>query len=195
MRGAERRRGRQLIRVLLLLGRRLWDVSCLQPRPLVGRSTVRAAGSRTTLASSVQHLRPVRVEHVQGEESDDEVALSGQHGNTTTEEGGVRALDATLGVAGVEQTSVQTVQRGQASVSGGEVVLDRPVRSPKGGSWPMPGPVAMTICLFYPAATTSCITIAAPSTIDSTGLRTHSQLDRCRHGKKAGQWLVAIKTQ
>ena len=68
----------------------------------------------TTLAPSVQTLQPVRVEHVQGEESDDEVSISGQHGHTTTEEGGVRALDAALGVAGIERTGVQVVQRRQA---------------------------------------------------------------------------------
>ena len=50
----------------------------------------------------------------------------------------MRTLDATLGVAEGEQASVQIVQRGQASMSGGVVVLNRPVRYLRGGPWPMP---------------------------------------------------------
>ena len=103
------------------------------PGPLWAGQPCAQPDPGTALAQSVQTLRPVRVEHVQGEESDDEVFISRQHGHTTTEEGGVRALDAALGVAGIEQTSVQIVQRDQANVIGGVVVLDRPVRSPRGG--------------------------------------------------------------
>ena len=102
------------------------------PGPLWAGQPCAQRDPGTTLTPSVQNIRPVRVEHIQEEESDDEVALSGQHGNTTTEEGGVRALDAALGVVGVERTGVQAVQRGQTSGSGGVVVLDRPVRSFKG---------------------------------------------------------------
>ena len=109
----------------------------------------------TTLAPSVQTLQPVRVEHVQGEESDDEVALSRQYGKTTTEIHNVRALDATLGAAGVEQTSVQIVQRGQASVSDGVVVLDRPVRSLRGGRGLMPGGDDDLLFLYSPQSRAS----------------------------------------
>ena len=56
---------------------------------------------------------------MQGEESDDEVAFSGQHDNVTMEKGVVRALHSAPEVAGAERTGMQGVQVGQASVSGG----------------------------------------------------------------------------
>ena len=62
------------------------------PGPLrVGPSCARLKPGMTP-APKAPNLRPVRIERVQGEESEDEVVPSGQHNNTTKEEGGLRAL-------------------------------------------------------------------------------------------------------
>ena len=103
------------------------------PGPLWAGQPCALRESGATPAPGAQSPQPVRVERVQEEESDDEVALSGQHDNATMEESVARALDSALEVAGAERAGVQVVQGGQASVRGGGVVLDRPVRPPRGG--------------------------------------------------------------